>query len=329
MNFRHILLIISVLLFGCVDNAPRDNPLDPLSPSYSANGTLSGKIIIAGISTPLGGVTVTELSGMISVTTDSSGLFLFTKLSQGNHRFICTKQNFTNDTFSVEIRPSETATITRGLNGAPVVNSQQILTRKIDQYFPGPQYFVDIAATVTDPNGVADLDSVWFSVDTLLFPLSYSVNSKNFIAAIYKYQLPTNTIQWLVGKPLKIISRDRNNAVNAGSPFYVTRVIESSATPKYFTSAANDTATSTPLFTWTPPNVTFHYSYTIIVSRVESGTQTIVWLFSGLNSFFEEKQYPTDGSIAPLPSGNYVWTITVVDDFGNYARSKEASFTVK
>jgi hypothetical protein len=30
-----------------------------------------------------------------------------------------------------------------------------------------------------------------------------------------------------------------------------------------------------------------------------------------------------------LSAGEYVWTISVVDDFGNYSSSKEASFIVR
>jgi len=40
-------------------------------------------------------------------------------------------------------------------------------------------------------------------------------------------------------------------------------------------------------------------------------------------------RYPADSSGLTLLPGNYIWTISVVDDFGNYSRSKEASFVVQ
>jgi hypothetical protein len=80
---------------------------------------------------------------------------------------------------------------------------------------------------------------------------------------------------------------------------------------------------------WTPPTVTFNYTNTLAIARVDAGTETVVWTYTGLNFFYEQIQFPGDASGQTLPPGNYVWTISVVDEFGNYCRSKEASFVVK
>lgn len=323
---RVLIFILTVSFFGCIDDAPRDNPLDPLSSSYTKEGSLSGKIIIANQTTGIPGATVMNMTDMIAVTTDLTGNFSFGKLSSGTHQFVVSKYNFVNDTFQTTIQSGSSSQITRGLNGAPVVTFQQILTRKIDQYFPSPQYFVDITATVSDPNGIADLDSVWFGVDTIKYPLTYSVATKNFHATIYKYDFPTNTIQWLVGKPLTIISRDIHKAVNVSDQFFVSRVIENEATPISPSPFIQDSVVVDSLiFKWSPPNVTYNYSYHLSLSRVDAGTQTVVWTHNGLNSFYEEKEY--DGT--SVPAGNYVWTVTVIDDFGNYGRSKESAFVIK
>ncbi|MCK9410073.1 MAG: carboxypeptidase-like regulatory domain-containing protein [Bacteroidetes bacterium] len=319
-----------LVLFGCVDDAPRGNPLDPDSDNYISNGSLTGLIIIANQSFGIAGAVVWNETAAISVTTDTRGYFVFNDVPAGTHRFIAAKENYINDTFSVTIRNGSGIQVIRGLNGAPLVTFQQILTRKIDQYFPSPQYFVDITATVTDPNGIVELDSVWFGVDSLRYPLSYSVSTKNFQATVYKYDFPTNSIQWLVGKPLTIVSRDVNNAVNISTPFYVTRVIENEASPKYPSSLQNDTVKADSLyFTWSPPNVTYNYSYSISLSRVDAGTQKVVWTLTGLNSFNEEYAFYSYPDRPTLLSGSYVWTISVVDDFGNYGRSKESAFVIK
>jgi hypothetical protein len=182
---------------------------------------------------------------------------------------------------------------------------------------------------VTDPNSITELDSVWFGVDTLRFPLSYSVGTKKFITTIYKYQFPTNTIQWLVGKPLRIIARDTKNAIGISNDFFVTRVIENTATPIYPSSFNNDTTGAAPVFKWLPPDVTFNFSYSLFLSRVDGGVLTQIWSTSGINSFFEEYAYTTTGSGSALTAGNYSWSVSVVDDFGNVARSKESSFVIK
>ncbi len=324
--FASILLVV-IVLNGCVDDAPHDNPLDPESSSYVQEGTFGGRIMIENQNSGVSRASVWDITEGIAVLTDTSGYFTFGSLKAGVHRFVTAKNNYTNDTFQIPIVAGAAQQITRYLNGAPVVSFQQILTRKIDQYFPSPQYFVDVTAAVSDPNGIADLDSVWFGFDSLRYPLTYSVSTKNFHATIYKYDIPTNTIQYLVGKPLYIYSRDIKLAMSVSSPFFVTRVIENEAAPVSPSPFIKDTVSADSIvFKWTPPSVTYNYSYHLTLSRVDAGTQTVVWTHTGLNSFFEEMAY--DGTVKQ-PAGNYVWTISVVDDFGNYGRSKESAFVIK
>ncbi len=327
MKIVPIFLLFIVLLNGCIDDAPRDNPLDPQSSSHVKTGSMTGRILIANISVGIADATITSKTENISVQTDALGYFTFPLLSTGVRTFICSKMNFTTDTFSVTIQAGQIAEIFRGMNGAPVTTFKQIVTRKIDKYFPGPEYFVEISAAVSDPNGITDLDSVWFAVvDSIRYPLTYSVATKTFIATIFKYDFPTNTIQWLVGKPLKIISKDVHNAVNFSDAFFVTRVIEQTALP--ILSNTDSLKTSFGL-KWSPPDVTFNYSYTVTLSQISGVVPSIIRTYSGINSLNEALSYPYDGNDAPLQQGNYIWSVTIVDDFGNYSRSKESAFTVK
>jgi hypothetical protein len=322
-----IVLGIALFLSACSD-APRDNPLDPLSPQYQGNAMVSGKVSVLIQNTPVAQARVTCLQNGISVVTDSNGYYQFSKLDVGSLTLVCSKEGFVPDTQKTVLQAGTPQQIQFGLNGYPFVVSQNILTRKIDQYYPSPQYFVDISASVSDPNGIEDVDSVWFVVDSMQFPMGYSLSTKMWQTTIYKYALPTNTIQWLVGQPLTIVSTDRSNARGTGTPFYVTRIIEEEATPISPSSLNNDTTGSTPLLTWSPPDVTFSYSYTLVISVVNSGVEGVVWTYAGLSFGKESLQFPSDNSTQPLSPGNYVWTISVVDQFGNYSRSKESSFVV-
>lgn len=325
MKITTLTLFISLFFSSCIDDASRDNPLDPQSPNYTKEGSLSGRIIIANQSSGISGVTVWNFNESISVTTDSLGNFSFGKLSAGMHRFVASKSNFLNDTFSVTINSGVASNVVRGLNGAPVVMFQRILTRKVDQFFPSTMYFVDIEAVVTDPNGVNDLNSVWFAVESYKFPLTYNPNNDKFISTLDKGAFPTNTIQWLVGKPLFIVSTDDSGAVNSGTPFYITRVIENAAVPLSPTN--NEVLKPDSIFfSWSEPDVTFNFTYTVNVSIV-SGITYSVWTKSGLNATDQPLQFPTDGSIQ-LSSGNYVWSVFIVDEFGNSSRSKEYPFSV-
>ncbi|HTP78810.1 MAG TPA: carboxypeptidase-like regulatory domain-containing protein [Bacteroidota bacterium] len=325
---RATFVLLGFIWLSCSD-APHDNPLDPHSTAYSGNTSLSGKVTILNEGTAIAGATVSSLEDSISVVSDANGAYNFSRIGAGTKTVVCRFSGYVGDTSRVSCEPGANAVLNFSLNGVPVVLSASILTRKIDQYYPSPQYYVDISASVTDPNGITDVDSVWFAVDTLTYPMTYSVNTKEFVTTIYKYDLPTNTIQWLVGKPLSIVGIDFSKATGVSAPFYVTRIIEDGATPLSPSPFQNDTTTSTPLFTWSPPNVTFSYTYTVIVSQVNSGTETVAWTYAGLDSYYEQLQYPTDGSVPSLAPGSYVWTISVIDAFGNFMRSKESAFLVQ
>lgn len=324
-RFAGILLLLAA---GCAD-APRDNPLDPLSPAYVGEAVLSGSVILKNVGTPVPLARIQTVEEGIATNSDSVGRFAFPRLSVGTHTLICTKENFVPDSQRVTLTSGGSKSVTFSLNGAPVTLSKKILTRKIDQYFPSPQYYVDVFADVTDPNGVTDLDSVWFAVGSLFFPMDYVPSTKLFQVRIFKYDLPTNTIQWLVGNPLYIVSKDRSSAMNISDVFLVTRVIEYGATPVSPSPTSNDTTTGTPVLKWMPPSVTFNYTYTLTISRKDAGTQTVVWTITDLNSIYEEYPFPTDGSVAPLAFGDYVWAVTIVDEFGNLCQSKESFFVVR
>jgi hypothetical protein len=329
MNSSRSIVLGITLFFSACSDAPRDNPLDPLSPRYQGNAAVSGKVFVLIQNTPVVQARVMCLENGLSVLTDSTGAYQFLKLDAGRLTFVCSEEGFVPDTQKIVLQAGTPQQIQFGLNGYPFVVSQNILTRKIDQYYPSPQYFVDVSASVSDPNGIEDVDSVWFVADSIQFAMGYSLSTKMWQTTIYKYALPTNTIQWLVGKPLTIVSTDRSNARGTGTPFYVTRIIEDEATPIYPSSLNNDTTGSTPLLEWSPPNVTFIYTYTLSISLVSSGTESVVWTYAGLSFGSESLQFPHDNSGQTLGLGNYVWTISVVDEFGNYSRSKESSFVVK
>jgi len=322
-----------MLISGCKD-APRDNPLDPNSPQYTNTASVKGRVLLLNQNSGIVSAGISSLQDGVSVSSDADGNYSFNNLTMGKQTLVCAKENFVPDTQQIILQSLTTKEVVFELNGAPYVLAQNILTRKIDQYYPSPQYFVDVTASVTDPNGITDIDSVWFSVvDTLIFPMTYSVSSRLFETTLYKYDLPTNTTQWLVNKPLRIRSKDIHNAINLSAPFYVSRIIENTATPTYPTfntaTSQKDTTGSTPLLQWSPPDVTFNYTYTLTLSLVVSDIRTVERTYTKLNSSSMQLQVLADSSGLPLSAGDYVWTISVVDDFGNYSRSKEAPFVVQ
>ncbi len=329
---RHIdVLLYSVLVFvlgGCVD-APRDNPLDPSSPFFHNAVSVSGQVTVAVLNTTIPSAIVKCLEQGTSVMTDSAGNYVFAQLPAGPLTIVATKSGFVSDTQHVQLDPGGSVRLSFALNGPPIVLTESIITHKYDQYFPSPLYTVDVMANLTDPNGVTQVDSVWFFVDSLQYPLFFSSTSHVFETTLSKYDFPSNTINWLIGKPLQIRSKDVFGAVGISMPFYVTRIIENTATPASPISGNGDTTNSTPLFQWTPPGVTFNYTYMVQCSQVDAGTETLVWSLGNISSTTLQQRLPGDGSGFVLVPGNYVWSITIVDNFGNTSRSKEAAFVVQ
>lgn len=307
---------------GCVKDVAHENPLDPLSANPQSGATLTGRIVLKNqSSTGVAGAVITTLPALSIAIADSQGYFSFQNPSTAITSVVVRKSGFATDTTAVALALGAAQQVTIQLNAVPTIPSVRILTRKIDLLWPNPIYSASVTANADDLNGISDLDSVWVSVDTLAFGMTYSVSAKNFQADITASQLPTNTLEWLIGRRVLVNARDKNNSIGTSTAVYAARIIENEAAPVY--PALQDTASSSPEFQWTPPSVLFAFSYTIAVVRVLGGTQTVVWTQADVGSYLRAFQYPST-----LQPGNYFWTISVVDEYGNIAQSKESSFIV-
>jgi hypothetical protein len=313
---------ILFLLAGCAPDAPRDNALDPASPQFSPTGSLSGRIISK--KTPATGIAsalVVLLPSNTATISDSNGYFSFAKIDPGSVALIVQKSGFLPDTVSVTITNGSSVQQTIALDQFPFVTSMKVLTQKIDQWWPGPIYSASFSATVSDPDGIDDIDSVWFNVGGLQFAMEYSLAAKNFQLVLFAEQLPSNNLEWLIGKPLTITACDRDHAIANSDPFYVTRIIEQEGSPSY---PAQDTVSGIPEFRWSPPSVAFTYTYTVTVVRTDAGVQTIV----ATQKLIDSHQYAWQCT-QTLEQGTYFWTLAVVDEFGNISQSKQSSFVVR
>ena len=313
---------ILFFLAGCAPDAPHDNALDPASPQFSPTGSLSGRIISK--KTPTTGIAsalVVLLPSNTATIGDSSGYFSFAKIYPGSVALAIQKSGFLSDTVSVTITNGSSVQQTIVLDQFPSIASMKVLTQKIDQWWPGPIYSASFSAIVSDPDGIDDVDSVWLKVDGLQIAMEYSLAAKNFQLTLFAEDLPSNNLEWLIGKLLTIAARDRNYALANSDPFYVTRIIEQEGSPSY---PAQDTVSGTPEFRWSPPAVAFTYTYTVTVVRTDAGVQTIV----ATQKLIDPHQYAWQ-CIQILEQGTYFWTLAVVDEFGNISQSKQSSFVVR
>jgi hypothetical protein len=320
----YIVPLIAVLSFlgGCFPDAPHDNPLDPSSRAFSDAGTLTGKVL--SFYEPFGGISgalVTIQSTGSSTLTSSTGAFSISEVPTGKDTLIVSRSGYLSDTLVAQVSAAQATNVTVHLDAMPVVGSCQVMTRKIDQWWPHAVYSALVNASVADPDGAGDVAGVTLAVDTFRFAMTYVPNLQIYQVTLNASVLPQGSLEWLVGKSLSAISRDKVGATMTGKPFSVTRIIQDAPVPQFPT--ALDTITTSPMLSWTPPSLQFPYTYKLEMYRLDQGLPSLIWSLSNLSSSATSYQYPDS-----LTIGLYYWTISVVDEFGNLSRSKEASFYV-
>jgi len=313
-----VLLIVS----GCIPDASHDNPLDPDSRAFSNSGTVTGNVLsyyqpYTGIS----GVLMTLQPSGIAGWTNSAGAFSISGVPAGNVRIIASRAGYLTDSVDTKAIIGGEAKVDIHLDAMPVVGACQVVTRKIDQWWPHAVYSALISGSVTDPDGPGDVAGATLQVDTMRFAMTYVPAQQIFQATIDAASLPQGSLEWLVGKSFSVSARDRIGAAAVGKPFFVSRIIQEAPLP--LSPTALDTAAASPQLLWAQLSLQFPYSYKIELFRLDQGVPSLLWSVSNISSSLSSFQYPDQ-----LSTGLFFWTISVVDEFGNLSRSKEGSFIV-
>jgi len=323
LNYLLALIFFVEALGSCAPDAPHDNPLDPGSPSHKADDVLSGIVMSLGLhSSGVQNALVAIQENGAAQYTDANGDFSFADAPSGNLTLIVSKPSYKSDTIEVSLTAGGSLKDTMYLDPLPQISDAQVVTSKIDQWWPAPVYSALVTAVATAPDGLGfDTSSVFVTVDSLIFKM-YSSDAKNWQTEISSSQLPNQDLQWLIGKEFIVYAKDQENGTGQSTGFYVTRLIEAEVN---LVSPTNlDTATGHPRFTWSSPTLSFDYGYQLQIYQVNSGTQTPVG--SPISVSSDSISYTYADSLVP---GQYSWTITIVDDFNNSSTSKEASFQVQ
>jgi hypothetical protein len=311
-----------LMMSGCVPDASHDNPLDPASSAFSNSGTLSGNVY--SFYQPYVGITgalVTLQPSGIAGLTNSGGAYSIDGVPAGSVRIIVSRSGYMTDTVDTKASVGIESKLDVHLDALPVIGACQVVTRKIDQWWPHAVYSAVVNAAVTDPDGSGDVAGATLQVDTMKFVMTYAPDQQIYQVTVDAASLPQGSLEWLVGKSFSIMARDRIGALTVGKPFSPTRIIQDAPIP--LSPTALDTASASPLLFWAQPSLQFPYSYKIELFRLDQGVPTLLWSAANLSSSLSSFQYPNT-----LSTGTFFWTISVVDEFGNLSRSKEASFIV-
>jgi len=310
------------MIKSCVPDAPHDNPLDPDSPAFTNSGEVAGRVTSfyePYIGIP--GALVQVGPYGIAAWTKAGGAFSVAGIPSGNVSIIVSGAGYLSDTVEASVSAGRTVNVDVHLDALPVVSSCKVVTRKIDQWWPGPVYSALVSGLVTDPDGPGDLAAVTLQVDTARFAMTYVIESQAYQVTVNASALPQGNLEWLVGKTFSVVARDKPGGTTMGKGFQITRIIQDAPVPIFPT--ALDTATASPEFIWVRPSLPFSYTYKLELFRLDLGLPSLIWSISNLSAAVTQYRYPDR-----LSAGLFFWTISVVDEFGNLSRSKEASFLV-
>lgn len=317
---------------GCLGDAPHDNPFDPGSDRFVDQGTLEGQVTDR-FDAPLVGAEVRLIPGAgvshaeLVTRTNGQGRYRFSDVpSGGGYRIQAAIDGYDVgmiDTLNVETGLAKQLSVLR-LNALPTFVDITLRTVHISRWWPqNDQFFLEISAQVTDPDGVFDIESVWLDMPDLAFSTALAPQAAGqFEALIRADSLPTASLQSVLGRTLQLNVRDVEGVVVTSRPQQLVRVLDGTPTP---TAPRDDVLLETdrPMLTWDPFPAGFSFTYRIDIYRAEVNRDVQVLQSEPIARGVTSLQLTT-----PLDTGPYFWTVTVVDDFGNQSRSKEAAFRI-
>ena len=319
-------ILFAFFLVGCFEGAPRRHPLDPRGENFLDEGALA--IQVTNFYPPrsgLAGVKVRVSPGLVTGETDPSGMVIIPSLSSGSYTLNVAKDGFAPQESTIDIKAGETKQVNVQLAGLPEFVRTQVSSIHIRRWFPPPDelFSIEFQTEIQDHDGLADIDSVWIDLPDFDYshPLSLQTEPGHYAQRIPAEDLPVS-IQALYGREFFLIARDRSGATNSSEPLHIIRVISPTPlalSPEDLTLLSNNL----PEFTWEPISLAYPFTYRIDIVRVDQNIQSLVQTISDIPS--------TAVSIPagePLTSGEYFWTVSIVDEFGNLSRSREAGFRI-
>lgn len=311
---------------GCLGDAPRGNPLDPESDNFTDAGRVVGRATrYYAPHAPVAGVEVRLTPGPYMAHSREDGHFEFRDVPSGRYRIVAEKADFAVAEDSVTVLLGETTEKEMRLGALPRVVDLALETVHISRWWPVDDlYLLEVSATVEDPDGIADIEAVWLEIPEFGFTdtLQSTRSHDRFATSLNAARLPTRSLHGLMGHAIYIRARDRAGYGGGTDGRQLVRIIEE--TPVASTPRTMEVVDPRPVLTWEPEDLPYPFTFRVDIILAETNVQPIVQTVAGIASTDTTVRLPE-----ALPPGNYQWTISVVDAFGNRSRSKEAGFEVR
>lgn len=309
------IILCGLLFFSC--DAPRENPLDPDNPD-NIFGSLTGVVRTIKVpNEPLSGVNVFWSEANIIVQTNADGTFTIEDLKPTDGFLFFEKNGYSRDSLQVNWSGRKTVNVVQQLNSIPKLVDGS-LTSSVENRFPETQvYKLNIDAQIIDEEN--DVDSVFIMNDELQFTGNLNnVSSTQFQQEFTPAQMKLSSVDDIIGKEFYVIAKDANGKTFNIAQLSVKRIIKELVETIF--PSNNETVSDSLILNWKrfTPGYSFTYSLSIFTNTVGPD---LVWSTSDISS--DEIFYEVADNINP---GEYFWVVSVIDEFGNRARSRPASF---
>ena len=329
-----VVLIGLAVAAGCLQEAPRGNPLDPESDNYRDVGSVAGQVVrFYPPHAPIEGVDVrlTQNGGAaLLARTGADGRFRFDDVPAGRYAVAAEKDGYAAGRDSVTVAAGDAADGgALRLDGLPVARSVVLRTLYVGRWWPEAEpdvYLLDVTADVEDPDGLSDVASVTLHGPTPGRALTLQPTSEagRFGRTVPADSLGAATLHALMGQPFVVEVRDHAGHATTSPPQTPARIIEETPVP-VSPQGLESVADPRPVLTWQPAALRFPFTYRLDVVRVvEANLHTVLQTVERIAPETTTLRVP-----AALAAGTYYWTLSVVDAFGNRSRSKEAGFQVE
>ena len=322
-----LLSILAICISGCLKDANRVNPLDPKSDKYKGQGYISG--YVTSYYPPHIGIMDVELKIIPcyqGAITNSEGFYQIHRIPCSQYTLIASKPGYAPDSTLIQVEIGVETSYDFKLDALPVLTNPKVNSGHISRWFPRPYdlFYIEFQVEVTDPDGANDISLVTVYSDELELndTLSFSSETNFYYSMIETNIIDQNNPGALIGKQILFSAKDKPGNQNISLPIQLLQIIHD--TPETISPAGLQTVNSTPQLIWKAMNPVFLYNYRIEINRTDIPIPMMVWS--------QENIAATDTTIIvsdSLETGKYYWTVTIVDEFDNFSRSKEAPFQIQ
>jgi len=327
---RYLALMLCCLSLSCLvscTDAERKNPLDPQSPIHTNSGSLAIEVMTYyAPHLPVSDVLIHLQPGAYTNSTDIDGRLVVDDITAGRYLLQITKPGYATIEDSIVVEPGVQTDTSFTLDALPAIESLAVRSARIKRWFPQDDLLLlEVQSEITDADGPNDISAVMVKIPGLGFAdtLDVAGASGSFSLLIPEASLPGRNLQLVLGQQIFIRAVDLAGFEAISSPRFLARIIDLDVLQ--FSSPQSEEVVD-PMnleLVWQPIDLPFPYTFRVEVSSYNINLITEVWRRNEISADEVSTLVPV-----VLPDGPYIWTLSAVDEFGNYVRSKPASFIV-